>query len=205
MNRRQHGTPRNEKPVVIAGGGIGGLACALGLVQRGFRVTVLEQAQEFGELGAGIQLGPNAFHVFDALGVGKLVKKDAVFIERILMMDGVSGEKVIDIPIDARFRRHFGNPYAVTHRADIHGALLEGCRASGLVELRTRSRVTGFHNEASGVSVELDGGERMHLRRDGGFFSGLSPAGLATRAADLSPNALLRPVMQDYLLPTVAL
>jgi 2-polyprenyl-6-methoxyphenol hydroxylase-like FAD-dependent oxidoreductase len=153
--------PRNEKPVVIAGGGIGGLACALGLAQRGFRVTVLEQAHQFGELGAGIQLGPNAFHVFDALGVGKLVKKDAVFIERLLMMDGVSGEKVIDIPVDARFRSRFGNPYAVTHRADIHGALLEGCRTSGLVELRTESKVTGFRNEAHGVSVELEGGARV--------------------------------------------
>ena len=153
--------PRNQKPVVIAGGGIGGLACALGLAQRGFRVTVLEQAHEFGELGAGIQLGPNAFHVFDALGVGKLVKRDAVFIERLLMMDGVSGEKVIDIPLDAKFRDHFGNPYAVTHRADIHGALLEGCRSSGLVELHTHSRVTGFHNESDGVSVDLDGGTRV--------------------------------------------
>jgi 2-polyprenyl-6-methoxyphenol hydroxylase-like FAD-dependent oxidoreductase len=154
-------TPRNEKPVVIAGGGIGGLACALGLAQRGFRVTVLEQAHQFGELGAGIQLGPNAFHVFDALGVGKLVKKDAVFIERLLLMDGVSGEKVIDIPVDAHFRSRFGNPYAVTHRADIHGALLEGCRTSGLVELRTDSKVTGFRNEVNGVSVELDGGARV--------------------------------------------
>jgi 3-hydroxybenzoate 6-monooxygenase len=153
--------PRNEKPVVIAGGGIGGLACALGLAQRGFRVTVLEQAHEFGELGAGIQLGPNAFHVFDALGIGKLVKKDAVLIERLLMMDGVSGEKVIDVPLDARFRSRFGNPYAVTHRADIHGALLEGCRSIGRVELRTDSRVTGFHNESGGVAVELDGGARI--------------------------------------------
>lgn len=161
MDRKADRKPRNEKPVVIAGGGIGGLACALGLVQRGFRVTVLEQAHEFGELGAGIQLGPNAFHVFDALGVGKLVKKDAVFIERILMMDGVSGEKVIDIPIDARFRKRFGNPYAVTHRADIHGALLAGCRSSGLVELRTHSKVTGFRQESGGVTVELDGGERI--------------------------------------------
>jgi len=153
--------PRNEKPVVIAGGGIGGLACALGLAQRGFRATVLEQAHEFGELGAGIQLGPNAFHVFDALGVGKLVKKDAVLVERLLMMDGVSGEKVVDIPIDARFRKHFGNPYAVTHRADIHGALLEGCRSSGLVELRTHSRVTGYDGESEGVSVVVNDGERI--------------------------------------------
>jgi len=156
-----HRTPRNEKPVVIAGGGIGGLTCALGLAQRGFRVTVLEQAQEFGELGAGIQLGPNAFHVFDALGIGKLVKKDAVLIERLLLMDGVSGEKVIDIPVDAKFRSHFGNPYAVTHRADIHGAILEGCRSSGLVDLRTDSKVTGFHAEPEGVAVELHGGARI--------------------------------------------
>lgn len=154
-------SPRNERPVAIAGGGIGGLACALGLAQRGFRVTVLEQAHQFGELGAGIQLGPNAFHVFDALGVGALVKKDAVLIERILMMDGVSGEEVISIPIDAAFRRRFGNPYAVTHRADIHGALLEGCRAMPLVELRTRAKVTGFEPEGRGVSVALDGGERV--------------------------------------------
>jgi salicylate hydroxylase len=157
MNR----SPRNERPVVIAGGGIGGLACALGLAQRGFRVTVLEQAHQFGELGAGIQLGPNAFHVFDALGVGPLVKKDAVLIERLLMMDGVSGEEVISIPIDAAFRRRFGNPYAVTHRADIHGALLEGCRATPLVELRTHAKVTGFDPEGRGMSVVLDGGERV--------------------------------------------
>jgi len=154
-------TPRNEKPVVIAGGGIGGLACALGLAQRGFRVTVLEQAHKFGELGAGIQLGPNAFHVFDALGIGKLVKKDAVFIERLLMMDGVSGEKVIDVPLDERFRSRFGNPYAVTHRADIHGALLEGCKSIGLVELRTESKVTGFRHESDGVTVELDRGSHI--------------------------------------------
>ncbi|MCZ7565598.1 MAG: 3-hydroxybenzoate 6-monooxygenase [Burkholderiales bacterium] len=154
-------SPRNARPVVIAGGGIGGLACALGLAQRGFRVTVLEQAQEFGELGAGIQLGPNAFHVFDALGVGGLVKRDAVFIERLLMMDGVSGEEVISIPIDAGFRRRFGNPYAVIHRADIHGALLEGCRAIPAVELRTRAKVTGFDRDNRGVSVALEGGERI--------------------------------------------
>src|SRR5438477_12178121 len=94
---------RNKTPVVIAGGGIGGLAAALALARKGFRSIVLEQASEFAEIGAGIQLAPNAWHAIDALGVGDLVKKEAVFIERLLMMDGVSGETVIEIPLDKRF------------------------------------------------------------------------------------------------------
>src|SRR5207244_13432954 len=64
------------------GGGIGGLAVALALARCDFRVIVLEQAAEFGEIGAGIQLAPNAWHAIDALGVGERVKKEAVFIER---------------------------------------------------------------------------------------------------------------------------
>jgi salicylate hydroxylase len=153
---------RNAKPVVIAGGGIGGLACALALAVKGFRALVLEQAQEFGELGAGIQLAPNAWSALDALGVGEDVKQEAVFIERLLLMDGVSGETVIEIPLDARFRKRYGNPYAVTHRADIHRCLLEACKArADLLELRTHSKVTGFEVGDEGVSVGLGGGDRI--------------------------------------------
>src|SRR5882672_10382406 len=150
---------RNKRPVVIAGGGIGGLAAALALARKGFKSVVLEQAPEFGEIGACIQIAPNAWHALDALGVGKLVKKEAVFIESLLMMDGVSGEKIIDIPLDRRFAKRFGNPYAVTHRADIHGSLLDGCKAlPGLIELRTKTKVTGFDNEGAGVAVQTDNG-----------------------------------------------
>jgi salicylate hydroxylase len=152
---------RNAKPVVIAGGGIGGLACALALAVKGFHALVLEQ-QEFGEIGAGIQLAPNAWSALDALGVGEDVKQEAVFIERLLMMDGVSGETVIDIPLDARFRERYGNPYAVTHRADIHRCLLDACKArADLLELRTHSKVTGFDLGDEGVSVKLGGGDRI--------------------------------------------
>ena len=146
---------RNDSPVVVAGGGIGGLAAALALARKNFRVLVLEQAREFGEIGAGIQLAPNAWHAIDALGVGDLVKKEAVFIEHVLMMDGVTGETVIDIPLDERFAKRFGNPYAVTHRADIHGALLDACRQSPLIELRADSRVAGFRKEEQSVRVEI--------------------------------------------------
>jgi salicylate hydroxylase len=144
--------------VIIAGGGIGGLAAALALARKGFRSIVLEQAPQFGEIGAGIQLAPNAWHAIDALGVGALVKREAVFIERLLMMDGVSGETVIDIPLDRRFARRFGNPYAVTHRADIHGSLLDGCKASPLIELRANTRVAGFHADGDQAVVETAAG-----------------------------------------------
>jgi 2-polyprenyl-6-methoxyphenol hydroxylase-like FAD-dependent oxidoreductase len=148
---------RNKLPVVIAGGGIGGLAAALALARRGFRSIVLEQAPQFGEIGAGIQIAPNAWHALDALGVGRLVKKEAVFIEHLLMFDGVSGEKVIDIPLDKRFAKRFGNPYAVTHRADIHGSLLDGCReVPELIELRTNTRVSGFEINGKQVLVKTD-------------------------------------------------
>jgi len=159
--------------VIIAGGGIGGLAAALALARKGFRSVVVEQAPQFGEIGAGIQIAPNAWHALDALGVGQLVKKEAVFIERLLMFDGVSGERVIDIPLDQRFAKRFGNPYAVTHRADIHGSLLDGCKAlPDLIDLRTSSRVAGFEIEDRGVRVKLAGGEALHgtalIGADGG-------------------------------------
>ena len=151
---------RNREPVIVAGGGIGGLAAALALARKGFRSVVLEQAPQFGEIGAGIQIAPNAWHALDALGVGALVKKEAVFIEHLLMMDGVSGEKVIDIPLDARFAKRFANPYAVTHRADIHGSLVDGCKAlPQMIDLRTNSRVTGFDIADRGVRVRLASGE----------------------------------------------
>jgi 3-hydroxybenzoate 6-monooxygenase len=163
---------RNEKPVLVAGGGIGGLAAALGLARKGFRAVVLEQAPEFAEIGAGIQLAPNAWHAIDALGVGELVKREAVFIERVLMMDGMSGESVIDIPVDEKFRVRFGNPYAVTHRADIHGSLLDGCRAQASIELRANTRVTGYAVEGNEVIVKTASGESIEgialIGADGG-------------------------------------
>jgi 2-polyprenyl-6-methoxyphenol hydroxylase-like FAD-dependent oxidoreductase len=154
-------SPRNARPVAIAGGGIGGLACALALARHGFATLVLEQAREFGEVGLGLQVAPNALSVLDALGVGEAAKRHALMIERLLMMDAVSGAEVASIPCDERFVERFGNPYAVAHRADIHGALLDACRAHELIALRNDCRVMDFEPDGAGVSVELDGGERI--------------------------------------------
>ncbi len=148
-------------PVIIAGGGIGGLAAALGLARKGVQVCVLERASEIGEIGAGIQIGPNAFHCFDYLGVGDEARAKAVYIDHLRLMDAVGGEQIAAIPLDENFRRHFRNPYAVVHRADLHGVLLDGCRASDLIELRTRHRVSGYEQDGSRVRVICDNGEKL--------------------------------------------
>jgi 2-polyprenyl-6-methoxyphenol hydroxylase-like FAD-dependent oxidoreductase len=155
------GSPGHALPVAVAGGGIGGLAAALALARRGFPAVVLEKADAFGEAGVGLQVAPNALNVLQGLGVGAAAQRDALLIERMLLMDGVSGETVVDIPCGPRFRKRYGSPYAVAHRADIHGALLEGCRANKLVELRTGAEVTGYGQASHGVTVRLATGESL--------------------------------------------
>ncbi len=144
-----------DKPFVIAGGGIGGLAAALGLAQKGFRSIVLERAQQLGEIGAGIQLAPNAFHSFDQLGVGDAARKMAVYIDNLRLMDALTAEEITRVPLDEPFRKRFGNPYAVVHRGDLHGVLLRCCRESDLIELRTASEVVGYAQDGTSVTVHL--------------------------------------------------
>jgi len=147
-----------QHPVLVAGGGIGGLAAALALVRQGFQVTVLEQAAEIGEIGAGIQLGPNAFHAFDALGVGDKTRSRAVFTDYMVMHDAIDEYQVGRIPTDENFRKRFGNPYAVIHRQDIHNSLLEGARETGKVEFHTSCRVESIEQNAESVTVTCGNG-----------------------------------------------
>ncbi|HUV22310.1 MAG TPA: 3-hydroxybenzoate 6-monooxygenase [Gammaproteobacteria bacterium] len=148
-------------PIIIAGGGIGGLAAALGLARKGFTSIVLERAAELGEIGAGIQIGPNAFHCFDALGVGDEARAKAVYIDNLRLMDAVQGEMIAEIPLQEAFRQRFGNPYAVVHRADLHGVLLDACRANRLIELRTRHDVKGYRQDGNSIQVECDNRETI--------------------------------------------
>ena len=151
-------TGKSQPSAIIAGGGIGGLAAALGLAAKGCRVTVLEQAEAFGEIGAGIQIGPNAFHAMDYLGIGDVGRARAVYIDAAVMMDGMSGEEIFRAPLDEAFRKYFGNPYAVIHRADLHGAFLEACRGSPVIDLVTRERVVGYETQAGGIRVTTEAG-----------------------------------------------
>ncbi len=138
--------------MVIAGGGIGGLAAALALAKRGFASRVLEQASEFKEVGAGIQLGPNSWRCLRALGAEAGARRLAVFPRALVMMDAVTAEEVVSIPL-AGFEQRFGAPYALIHRADLLNALLEAAQTSPLISLRTSQEVTAFAEEGDGVGV----------------------------------------------------
>ena len=140
-------------PVLIAGGGIGGLSAALALARQGLRVKVLEQAAQIGEIGAGIQLGPNAFAAFDALGVGERARSRAVYTDRMVMMDAIDESEVASLPVGEAFRRRFGNPYAVIHRADVHLSLLEGVQETERIEFVTGTCVERIEQTAEGVCV----------------------------------------------------
>ena len=146
-------------PVIVAGGGIGGLAAALALVRQGFQVTVLEQAPEIGEIGAGIQLGPNAFHAFDALGVGDKARGRAVYTDYMVMHDAIDEYQVGKIETGEAFRKRFGNPYAVIHRVDVHLSLLEGAQETGKVKFLTNTRIVRVEQDEASVTVYDQNGQ----------------------------------------------
>ena len=139
--------------IIVVGGGIGGLAASLALVRQGFDVTVLEQAPEIGEIGAGIQLGPNAFSAFDALGVGERARGRAVYVDEMIMHDAIDGELVGRIPTGEAFRKRFNNPYAVIHRVDIHSSLLEGAQETGRIEFKTSTRIERVEQDDTSVTA----------------------------------------------------
>ena len=145
--------------VLIAGGGIGGLAAALALAQKNIPSLVLEKASRLGEIGAGIQLGPNAFHCFDRLGVGETARQMAVYIDQLRLMDALSAEEITHIDLGEEFRARFGNPDAVVHRGDLHGVFLRACREHPLIELRVKSEVSAYENEGASVTALLASGE----------------------------------------------
>ncbi|WP_341914551.1 3-hydroxybenzoate 6-monooxygenase [Polaromonas sp. YR568] len=148
-------------PILIAGGGIGGLATALVLARDGHAVTVLEQAASFGEIGAGIQLGPNIFKMFAWLGLTDVVSKVSFFPPGLGMNDVRTGEKVVRVPLGDVSRATYGFPYGVIYRADLHQVFLDACRELPNITLRTDAKLESFEQTADSVRVRLANGETL--------------------------------------------
>ena len=147
------------RPVLIAGGGIGGLAAALTLAAKGRRSHVFEQSAKFGEIGAGIQLGPNVFKMFDRMGLMDAVLGVTFFPESLVMRDATTGSEVTRIPVSSdAFRQRYRYPYGVIYRADLHRLLLDACRRSPLIELSTGRKVIGYRDDGTGVVASFETG-----------------------------------------------
>ncbi|SPK76525.1 3-hydroxybenzoate 6-hydroxylase (plasmid) [Cupriavidus taiwanensis] len=150
---------QSDRKVLIIGGGIGGLAAALALAKQGIRIELLEQADQIGEIGAGIQLAANAFAALDALGVGQAARDRAVFTDQMILKDALDASDVAVVNVGTSYRERFGNPYAVIHRADIHLSILEAVQDHPLITFRTRTRVGKLEQGERGVTVIDQRGE----------------------------------------------
>ena len=160
----------SENPFLVAGGGIAGLAASLGLAASGRRVRLFEQASAFEEVGAGLQMSPNAVSALRALGAWDAIEPHCVVPTEIHVRDGVTGSLLQRIRLGKNFENKFGAPYRVAHRADLLAALLSVAKTTRGISLHTTSRVSGARSTEVGAVLQLANGEE--------------PAGAAVIGAD---------------------
>jgi 2-polyprenyl-6-methoxyphenol hydroxylase-like FAD-dependent oxidoreductase len=150
-----------KNSAIIVGGGIGGLTAAIALGKKGYPSIVLEQAEAFAPVGAGIQLGPNAFHMFERLGIAQLVQEKCSYPEAGLMRDMYSAEIVGDLPMGDAMIKRYGNPYAVVHRGHLHNVLVDACIRLGNIELKTNSKLISYEDKTNHVIANLENGASL--------------------------------------------
>ncbi|MFO1209147.1 MAG: FAD-dependent monooxygenase [Amaricoccus sp.] len=142
--------------VAVIGAGIGGLAAAVALARRGARVRVLERAPALGEVGAGLQIGPNGVAVLAALGLAPAAAALASAPAAVELRDHRDGRLVVRLPLGDAFVARYGRPYWQFHRADLLALLADAAAAAG-VEVLTGTRVEAVVAKGSGVRIETDG------------------------------------------------
>jgi salicylate hydroxylase len=141
-------------PIIIAGGGIAGLASALAV--GGHDALILEQSQTFSEIGAGLQLGPNAVRALQKLGAWDAVQPITSSPPEIHMWDGVSGKRFKRLPLGADFENRFGAPYRAAHRADLHAALLSVVKTKPNIRIRLNEKISNVETHLADVSLKAN-------------------------------------------------
>ena len=147
-----------EEQILIAGGGIGGLAAALACSRAGWPVTLLERTREFGEVGAGIQMGPNVMRRLIAWGLEAALKEVVAFPELLRVRSAADGEELTRLRLGERMRTRYGAPYATIHRADLHTLLHKAVQQRSDVKLVLGQWLESFVDTGSTVQAQtLDG------------------------------------------------
>jgi 3-hydroxybenzoate 6-monooxygenase len=147
------------EPIGIAGAGIGGLSTAIALARHGFAVRVFERVAQLREAGAGIQLGPNAFRMFERLGIEHPMRDIAFEPRALVLMDSLSGSEICRQRLEESFQSRFGHPYRVGHRSDVQKVLLQAARSyPDLIELHLGESLRSFTQGEGEVTVTLESG-----------------------------------------------
>jgi len=170
------------REILIAGGGIGGLAAALALAQKGRKVRVLEKAAEFGEIGYGIQMGPNVARMLERLGVLKALEPASVFPEALIFADALTNEEISRISLGKAFVARYQFRYFVIHRRDLHGGLLEACKRREEIVLSPSHGLKAFKQEKDAVTVTCDNGTQF----EGAALIGADGLWSPTRAGSMT-------------------
>ncbi len=152
-----------SRNVIIAGAGIGGLTAALALARHGFHVTVLEQAERLAEIGAGIQLSPNATRLLLDLGLGDRLRPHVVAPAALRVRNGHSGREIVRMPLDGAAAR-YGAPYWMIHRGDLQTALAAAVAQEREITLKLGTRMEDFATHPHGVTVSAGAAERAMER-----------------------------------------
>lgn len=159
-----NGNGGSKDPILIVGGGIGGLATALVLAKSGNDVIVLEKAAQFVEIGAGLQLAPNATRVMTSLGVMDKIRDVGVFPNRLRLKAALTDENLTSLDLGKHFIERYGAPYVVMHRNDLLSILLEGCQEQPSVELLPGHEIQDVIDEPDGVSALCANGKTFRGR-----------------------------------------
>ncbi|MSP98228.1 MAG: monooxygenase [Betaproteobacteria bacterium] len=152
---------RERTRILIAGGGIGGFTAAVALLQRGFSIEILEKAPQLGEVGAGVQNSPNATRIFNALGLMEEVEKDCNVPQAREVRLWNTGEGPKQPTRNADFVAKYRFPFINMHRADLHRILVDSVKRDRKSVIRLGANCVGFEQDADGVTVSLEGGERV--------------------------------------------
>lgn len=175
--------------LLIAGGGIGGLASALALARGGHRVELLEQSAVFAEVGAGIQLGPNAVRRLHALGLAEALDAIAARPDTLLVRAAHDDRERARLPLGDAALQRYGAPYCCVHRADLHGVLLAAVREHADVTLNHAARITQIEVSDDAVAVATDAGRAW----EGDALIGADGLWSVVRAQLQDPGAPPRP------------
>ena len=174
-----------DLPILIAGGGIGGLSAALALARKGRPVRVLEKAPEFGEIGYGIQMGPNVSRMLDSLGILQTLEPHAVFPDALILVDAVDNREVTRIALGNKFLERYQYRYFVIHRRDLHGGILDACRQRPEITLEASRGIVSFAERGDSVLVHCENGADY----EGAALIGADGLWSPTRAAIVDDGA----------------